>query len=368
MRLISITLALMLLLSLGIPAGAAEVLPETPPAPVESPAPTEPEVPAEPPAPTVTETPAPAEEPENESFTIDLSIVGDCMLATYMGGYSRGSFNWYAANKDPSYFLEKVKPVFEADDFTIANLEAVLTDRKLTETPKKGSRVFWFKGPASNAKILTSGSVEAVSLANNHTGDYGEAGRKDTIAAVEAEGLKYGNHDNTFVLEKNGFRIAVICHGLWSEGQASQIIPRIQKWSELSDYQIVFYHGGKESTHKPEDWRVRASRKLVDAGADLVIGNHPHVLQPREVYKGADIVYSLGNFCYGGHSKPENRTIIYKMMLTVDQGEVTKQESSMIPCYVYTGGTNNWQPAPLTDPAARQKVLDFMAWKRNLPY
>ena len=56
------------------------------------------------------------------------------------------------------------------------------------------------------------------------------------------------------------------------------------------------------------------------------------------------------------------------MLLTIDKGEVTKQESSLIPCCVYTGGTNNWQPAPLTDPAAKQKVLDFMAWKRNLPY
>lgn len=354
MRLISMTLALMLLLSLGIPANAAEVLPETSPAPTETPAPSE--------------TPAPEEKPEDESFTIDLSIVGDCMLATYKGGYYKGSFNSYAANKDPSYFLEKVKPVFEADDFTIANLETVLTDRKLTETPKKSERAFWFKGPASNAKILTSGSVEAVSLANNHTGDYGEAGRKDTIAAVEAAGLKYGNNDNTFVVEKNGFKIAVICHGLWSEGQTGEIIPRIKKWSELSDYQIVFYHGGKESIHKPEDWKIRASRKLVDAGADLVIGNHPHVLQPREVYHGAEIVYSLGNFCYGGHSHPENRTVIYKMLLTIDKGEVTKQESSLIPCCVYTGGTNNWQPAPLTDPAAKQKVLDFMAWKRNLPY
>ena len=319
-------------------------------------------------APTSALEPEETEAPEETAFTIDLSIVGDCMLATYMGQYYKGSFSWYAANKEPSYFLEKVSGVFQADDFTIANLENVLTDRKLKEIEKQGERVFWFKGPASNANILTSGGVEAVSLANNHTGDYGAAGRKDTIAAVEAAGLDYGSNDRTFFLEKNGFKIAVICHGLWNEGQASQIIARLRKASEMSDYQIVFYHGGKEGIHLPEEWKMRASRKLVDAGADLVIGNHPHVLQPREVYHGADIVYSLGNFCYGGSRSPENRTIIYKMLLTVDNGAVVKQESSMIPCYVFTGGANNWQPAPLTDDAAKQKVLDFMAWKRSLPY
>ncbi len=309
-----------------------------------------------------------SEEPEDTSFTIDLSVVGDCMLATHKGGYYNGSFSWYAAHKDPSYFFEKVYDIFSADDFTIVNLENVLTDRKLAEVNKGVPRAFWFKGPASNANILTAGSVEAVSLANNHTGDYGSQGRADTIAAVKDAGLDYGTNDKTIYLEKNGFVIAVVCHGLWNEAQASDIVRRVKAASEKSDYQIVFYHGGAESVHKPEDWRVRASHKLVDAGADLVLGNHPHVLQPTEIYNGVNIIYSLGNFCYGGHNRPENRTIIYKMLLTVDQGEVIKEEASFIPCYVYTDQTNNWQPAPIESEADRQKVLDFLAGERSLPY
>ena len=198
-----------------------------------------------------------SEEPEDTSFTIDLSVVGDCMLATHKGGYYNGSFSWYAAHKDPSYFFEKVYDIFSADDFTIVNLENVLTDRKLAEVNKGVPRAFWFKGPASNANILTAGSVEAVSLANNHTGDYGSQGRADTIAAVKEAGLDYGTNDKTIYLEKNGFVIAVICHGLWNEAQASDIVRRVKAASEKSDYQIVFYHGGAESVHKPEDWRVR---------------------------------------------------------------------------------------------------------------
>ena len=211
--------------------------------------------------------------------------------------------------------------------------------------------------------------MEAVSLANNHTGDYGPKGFKDTTAAVKDAGLLYGTNDNTFYFEKNGYRIAFICHGLWNERQANDIIPRIRKAEEDSDFQIVFYHGGTERIHAPEDWKQRASRKLVDNGADLVIGNHPHVLQPREVYRGAEIIYSMGNFCYGGNKYPENRTILYQYTLHIGgDGKLESQSSEIIPCYVYTGSAgNNYCPAVIEDEAVRQKVLDFMNGKTDSP-
>lgn len=305
---------------------------------------------------------------EIDSFTIDLSIAGDFVLATYMGQVYEGSFSWYAQNYGPSYFLENVSHIFDADDFTIVNLECVITDNPLKEVAKDHNPAYWFKGPSSNLEILTVGSVECVSLANNHAGDYGSQGRKDTIDAVTAAGLYYGNNDHTFYLEKNGFRIAVICHGLWGEWQADAIAKRIDEAELNSDYQIVFYHGGKEGIHSPEEWKIRASRKLVDAGADLVIGNHPHVLQPFEVYKGVKIVYSVGNFCYGGSRNPENRTIIYKQVLTIEGGELIAETSEIIPCYVYTGSTNNWQPAPIEDETQKYLVFEFMAGTRPLPY
>lgn len=305
--------------------------------------------------------------PDN-TFTIDLSIVGDCLLATYRGDNYTGSFNWYASQREPGYFFEKVKHIFESDDFTIANLENVLTDNEVTEIQKEGRRVFWFKAPTHHCNILKAGSIEAVSLANNHTYDYQLQGYQDTVAAVKEAGLEYGTEERTFYLKKNGFVIAVICHGLWYEGQASEIIKRIKQASKQSDYQIVFYHGGAEGHHHPEPWRVRASHRLVDAGADLVIGNHPHVLQPTEVYNGVNIAYSLGNFCFGGNTRPENRTVIYKLLLTINEGRVQKQEVNLIPCYVFTDLPNNWQPAPIPDETQKQYVLDFMYGKRELPY
>ena len=186
---------------------------------------------------------------------------------------------------------------------------------------------------------------------------------------MKAAGLLYGNNTETFYFEKNGYRIAVICHGLWNEGQAGDIVRRIHQAEEDSDFQIVFYHGGKEKVHAPEEWRQRASRRLVDEGADLVIGNHPHVLQPRETYHGTEIIYSMGNFCYGGSKYPENRTIIYQLKLRIDgDGKLESKAGEIIPCYVYTDdGGNNYCPGVIGDEETRQKVLDFMDGKRKSP-
>ena len=311
--------------------------------------------------------PRPGETPEQ--FRIVLSFTGDMLLSSLYGKRAAGNFLDYAAKEGPEYFLQNVRPIFEADDFTVVNLETVLTDRDLTPVEKETLPAFWFRGPTANTAILTSSGVEAVSLANNHTGDYGAAGQADTIKAVAAAGLEYGNNERTFYLEKNGYRIAVICHGLWSEAQAETIARRVQAAAAESDFQIVFYHGGAEAVHTPEDWRVRASRRLVDAGADLVLGNHPHVLQPRETYHGAEIVYSLGNFCFGGSRRPKNRTINYQLILQIEDGVLAETSSELIPCYVHTGAKiNNYRPALIEDEAQRRRVLDFMDGRTKLPY
>lgn len=302
------------------------------------------------------------------TFTITMSFTGDMLLAGYKGSTSYGSLNGYASRYEPTYFLENVRHIFEADDFTMVDLENVLTDRVLTEVPRDYEPAFWFYGPSSNAQILASSSVEGVSLENNHTYDYGAEGYADTIAAVENAGLQYGDCYETFYFEKNGFTVAMICHGLWGEWQAGAIVQRVEEASAHSDYQVVYFHGGEEKIHQQEDWKIRACHQIVDGGADLVIGDHPHVLQPREIYNGVEIVYSLGNFCYGGNNYPENRTVIYQMTLTVDRdNSITNEVSNMIPCYVYTGDINNFQPAIIEDEDIKQRVLDFMDGKRDSP-
>lgn len=309
------------------------------------------------------------EKKQDDEFTIKLSFAGDTMLASLKGYNTPGSFVDYAEKQEPTYFLEKVSKIFKEDDFTILNLENVLTDQELPEVVKNTDPAYWYKSKASNINILSSSSVEGVSVSNNHTSDYGPRGKEDTINAIKNANMQYGDYNNIMYFEKNNYIVAVICKGLWIETQTSEIIKLIKEAEEKSDYQIVFFHGGTERIHYPEEWKIRATRKLIDNGAELVVGSHPHVIQPREIYQGKEIVYSLGNFCYGGNRAPENRTIIYQMNITIDKktNTIIKEESKIIPCYVYTGSTNNYQPAPIEDEKIKNKVIDFMNWQVNSP-
>ncbi len=348
--------------------------------PTEEPTPEPTQVPTEVPTPDPTRQPTPPRPtipeatpyatPDNgTTYDIVVSVVGDCMLASYKNEDAENGFKEYANREDPKYFLEEVAPFFLADDLTVANLECVLTDRELEPIEKSGSPVYWYRGKTDNTRILTQQGVEAVSLANNHLGDYGEAGRRDTVEAVKNAGLLYAGWGEAFRYEKNGFVISVICVNMYSYWETEDIIKIIDSESAETHFQIVFFHGGKMKIHEPEEWKIKAAHRLVDAGADLVLGAHPHVLQPREIYKDADIVYSIGNFCYGGSRRPENRTIIYQTTLTVDKesGKLVSKNSELIPCYVYTAEVNNFRPAPITDEAEYKKVIDFMNWKIDSP-
>lgn len=307
---------------------------------------------------------------QTNSFTIDLSVVGDCLLATGEGKDSSYSFSWYAKNKNPEYFFRNVSDVFQKDDFTIANLENVLTDRPLKKRDK-GEGAFWFKAPSNNAKILNSGYIDIVSITNNHTHDYGKEGYLDTIKALDNAKVEWGSEDKTLYLNKNGYTIALITARLYNISQTQVIINRIKAASEKSDYQIVYFHGGQEGIYQPEDWKIDACHQLVDAGADLVIGGHPHRLQPLEIYKGVNIIYSLGNFCFGGNNHMvSNRTIIYKTILKIEDGKLLQEETQIIPCYIQDNSKyqNNWQPDIIKNEEERKIVFDFMFGKTALPH
>lgn len=306
---------------------------------------------------------------DSETFDITLSFAGDMILATNKDTYYSGALREYAATHDPSYFLEKVRHVFEADDFTIANVENVFSDRALQPVYKDYSPAFWFIAPTSNVNILSVAGIEGAMIANNHIRDYGEAGYQDSVQAITNAGMLYGDAGRIMYFEKGGYVVAVICSGMWGEYQANNIINLMKTAEQHSHYQVVVFHGGTEKIHTPEEWKRCAAHKLVDNGADLVVGGHPHVLQPREIYNGVEIVYSIGNFCYGGHRYPENRTVIYQMKLTIDKDMNLKaSDSNMIPCYVYTGSINNFQPAIIADfDPTKQRILDFMDGKISSP-
>lgn len=296
----------------------------------------------------------------NPLVEIDFTFLGDCTLATQLGDSSQGTFNWYSDNYSADYFFEKTYPYICDDDFTIANCECVFTDNQLPTREKGYTPAFWFRSKSANAQIFSVSDIEAVSIANNHTYDYGQQGMDDTISALETAGIEWGNTEKDIILEKDGVKIGVVCGTMWYEWQG--ILDRLENIKSSTDIQIVFFHGGEEAVHQQESWKVQACHEIADAGADLIIGGHPHVLQPLENYNGVHIVYSIGNFCFGGNRYPENRTIVYKEHMTFnkDTKEIVSSQETIIPFYVYTGSINNFQPAPIEDSTISQQVIDFM--------
>ncbi|MFA5657995.1 MAG: CapA family protein [Oscillospiraceae bacterium] len=304
--------------------------------------------------------------PEKKEVEITISFLGDCMLASSMGVSYEGSFNYTAKNVPAEYFFEGVINVIGKDDFTVANCENVFTDRPLSEVEKGYSPAFWFKSESENAKIFSKNSIDLVSLANNHTYDYGIAGFEDTISAVEAAEIDWTDEAKPVILEKDGIKIAVLSLVLHRYGSYEVTLEQIKEYKSKADFVIVFFHGGTEKIHTPDEFKINAARSFVDAGADCVVGGHPHVLQPFEEYNGGHIIYSIGNFCYGGSSSPENRTVIFQEKLIFDSnGNLINMSESIIPCYVFTGAVNNYQPSIIKDEETKQQVLDFMYGKSD---
>lgn len=345
------------------------------------------------------------------TFTIDMNFVGDIMLAGNETGTS--AIDRYAENESETYFFEGVRDIFLNDDITIANCECVFTDNDELELREKGQTeaiaeyeraleeynlakeeaeaegyefneeepvydfiAFWFRTRTANAKLMPINGVDAVSLDNNHTYDFNEQGLLDTESALDSVNLDWGRAGHIVYKEKNGFKIAIVMGSMYYAGDDYAMLDDLEIAKQNSDYQIVFFHGGEERLHEPEQWKIDSCRGFVDRGADLVVGCHPHVLQPMETYNGVNIVYSLGNFIFGGNNYPENATAIYNHKLTVTKDKVTgsftvtdNNTYSIIPCFVYTGEINNFQPAIVDDyEDEKQIILDFMNWKRETPY
>lgn len=291
---------------------------------------------------------------------VTMSFVGDCTIATQKGDSGPGTFNWYAENYEPTYFLEKVAPIFQADDFTVVNCETVLSDSDLPMADKGSGTAFWFIGPASSARIFSSSGVEVVGFSNNHMGDYGARGITDTVSALEDEYLTVAKHMEPRYVEKDGFTIGILACRMRYAGAEKELYKLLDQMCQNSDFQVIYTHGGTEGTHEVDEWRKTGFRNLIDRGADLVVCSHPHMLQPVEHYNGGAIVYSMGNFCFGGNNHPENRTAIYQCRLIKTPWGVLFRDN-IIPCYVYTGSTNNWQPCPVEeDDPVYQKILDYM--------
>lgn len=280
-------------------------------------------------------------EPQPELFS--LTFVGDCTLGTVAAGWNNPVSFVQTVGDNYDYPLANVKYYFENDDFTLINLEG-----PLTEGGTPAQKEFAFRGPTAYTAILKG--VEAASLANNHSLDYGYQGLADTKAALTAAGIAYGAREESFIYKTDsGLTIGVYCDDFaFDRGHIADSIATLK--DQGADIVICAFHWGEERDYKPNQNEIDWAHIAVDAGADIVVGHHPHVLQPIEYYNGGVIMYSLGNFCFGGNNWPSDAdsVIIQQEVVRDVDGTVTLGELSVVPCSVSsTQGQNNFQPTPL---------------------
>ena len=286
----------------------------------------------------------PAEtQPQEEHFF--LTFAGDCTFGSNPTNYFAGYGFIKTVGEEYRYPFQNVVDYFENDEFTIINLEGPLCDEG-NPVQKKHA----FHGPTSYVNILTENSVEAVTIANNHTLDYGQSGYASTVAALNAAGVPYVERDcSTVVTTENGLTIGIygaVYYLLDVEDMAAEITAMKEQGVDL----IIFApHWGTEGTYHPTQQQIDVGHAAIDAGADIVYGSHPHVLQPIEEYNGGILYYSLGKFSFGGndHPKDYDSAIIRQQIIRESDGTVRIGQTVIVPIAISSvSDRNNYQPIP----------------------
>jgi hypothetical protein len=284
------------------------------------------------------------EYPINNDNDITINFAGDTTLAWSFEEAAGDDFNYpFAAS-----------PWFAQADITMVNLENAITDRGF-KVPKQ----FNFRMPPKYLQVLQNGGVDIVNLANNHVWDYGQVGVEDTIGYLDEAGIRHIGAGVTekeakkpAILEVKGKRIGFLGY-FFMEGNVREDVSALK---QNADVVIVNFHWGTERSNYPESYQVDLAHRAIDAGADLVIGHHPHVLQGIERYKGGFIVYSLGNFIFGGNSCRQHDTFVFQLIIREGQ-----KLPAIIPVRV-----SNWRPYWLEGAEGRRVIDLIKEYSRNL--
>ena len=262
--------------------------------------------------------------------------------------------------------FSRVKPAVQGADLFVVNLECPFTARG-EKIPKN----FNFRARPELVAALAAGGVEAVSLANNHLMDYGAQGLFDTLDTLDhsrvlhfGAGRSLAEARAPLVLERGGVRLAFLGYfflgdrnieplevlaapgkpGVAGDHEDEAKMLRMVKEDiaaarTQADLVIPFFHWGKEGQHVPEPYQVRLAHAAIDAGAAAVFGSHPHVLQGMELYRGAPVLYSLGNFVFGGNWDPKPKDgVLWKGRFT----SAGYQSSELVPLQ-----TDHYPEAPV---------------------
>jgi poly-gamma-glutamate capsule biosynthesis protein CapA/YwtB (metallophosphatase superfamily) len=257
---------------------------------------------------------ASAQKSDSKKDTVTIIGVGDIMMGS---SYP----DPVLPPADGAYLMKEVTQVLSSADVTMGNLEGVLLDEGGTPKTCRDPKVCYvFKSPTRFVQNLVNAGFDVMSLANNHAGDFGEAGRKSSMKTLEAAGIYHaGQLQQKFVtFTRDNIRFGFVAFAPNSNCVSLNDIPGaralVAHLDSISDIVIVSFHGGAEGAQYQSVPRAnelyhgenrgnvyKFSHEMIDAGADIIFGHGPHVTRAVEVYKNRFIAYSLGNFCtFGG--------------------------------------------------------------------
>jgi poly-gamma-glutamate synthesis protein (capsule biosynthesis protein) len=290
----------------------------------------------------------------------------------------------------PLYF-SGIRSIFEDADVALVNLECPFTERG-----KKLKKNFNFRARPELVRILKEGSVDVVTLANNHTNDWGHDGVRDTLDTLDRAGIaRFGAGMNMaearkpLILERGGHKVGFLGYYFQAEPDmiepkqvyatkkragvagcykdldcirgmvkedASALVPKV-------DFTIPYFHWGHEGSYEVRDYQIELAHLCVDLGCKAVLGAHPHRLQGIEVYRGVPIFYSLGNFVYGGIKEPKDTlTMIARLRISSSAAG-----AEIVPLQYTRWPEAPFQPVPLEGPAREEAMARIMAYSSRFP-
>ena len=330
--------------------------------------------------------------------TLTFTFAGDCTLGSEES--KRGAANSFVSTyyeKGPDYFMANFRSLFEQDDWTIVNLECVFSDNRADE---KTSKRYRFRGDLEFVKILTGSSVEAVGLANNHTGDYGNQGIRHTKETLEENSIAWFMGTEPVIFEKDGIHVAFYAVDnmtVYNKGEELRKSMDTVRENGQADAIIMMYHCGTEYDPRHNVNQENMAKVYIAHGADLIVMHHPHVLQGIRIANNRSVFYSLGNFTFGGNDRIKEKlvntrlaTSLYTMVLQArlrfsDDGEYLGQQMTVIPGVTTSAEPpiNDFRPRLATEEEAVQAVAAIQTdtdfdlpllteedgiWKMVMPY
>lgn len=296
---------------------------------------------------------------------ITLTMVGDNSFGTYPETPEHLKFDhvFKKNNGTNTYVYQNCLPWFKSDDYTVINAESAFTNATKAEV-----KMWRIKSDPAHVAFLPASGVDAANLANNHTMDYFQVGYDDTLKAFKDNDIPVFNKNMPLITKIGGIKTILLGYDCRSSQQSASYLAKIEadvkKYKKPNNLVIVNMHWGVEYHETPVDYQTQYGHAIIDAGADIIMGSHPHRLESVEKYNGKYIVYSMGDFAFGADPTLLSRmTSMFRLRFTEDNGKVVLKNMSIVPTYENSDGSlneNNYQPLPVFGADAKKIVNELI--------